>query len=62
MSDAPQQTGGIGCFGVLTIVFVVLKLVGTISWSWWLVLLPFYGPFALVSMLVIFLFAVGERK
>ena len=25
---------------VLTIVFVVLKLLGKIDWSWWLVLLP----------------------
>lgn len=25
---------------LLTIVFIVLKLVGVISWSWWLVLLP----------------------
>lgn len=25
---------------LLTIVFVVLKLIGTIDWSWWLVLLP----------------------
>ena len=25
---------------ILTIVFVVLKLIGVISWSWWLVLLP----------------------
>lgn len=25
---------------VLTIVFMVLKLVGTINWSWWVVLLP----------------------
>ena len=25
---------------VLTIVFVVLKLIGVISWSWFLVLLP----------------------
>jgi hypothetical protein len=62
MSNAPQQTGGIDCFDVLTIVFIVLKLVGTISWSWWLVLLPFYGPFALVVMLIIFLTAVGAFK
>lgn len=26
--------------GVLTVIFIVLKLVGVISWSWWLVLLP----------------------
>ncbi len=25
---------------VLTIVFVVCKLLGIITWSWWLVLLP----------------------
>lgn len=25
---------------LLTIVFVVLKLIGTIDWSWWIVLLP----------------------
>lgn len=25
---------------LLTIVFVVLKLIGTIDWAWWLVLLP----------------------
>lgn len=25
---------------LLTIVFIVLKLIGTINWSWWLVLLP----------------------
>ena len=33
---------GIGLFGVLGIVFTVLKLVGVINWSWWLVLLPFW--------------------
>lgn len=41
----------IGILGILGIVFVVLKLVGTITWSWWLVLLPFYG--GLVLFLVI---------
>ena len=25
---------------LLTIIFIVLKLLGVISWSWWLVLLP----------------------
>ena len=29
-----------GLLEVLTIVFVVLKLVGVITWSWWLVFLP----------------------
>lgn len=25
---------------ILTVVFVVLKMIGVIGWSWWLVLLP----------------------
>lgn len=29
-----------GSTELLTIVFIVLKLIGTIEWSWWLVLLP----------------------
>lgn len=36
---------------VLTIVLIVLKLLGVISWSWWLVLLPELlniGPYALI--------------
>jgi len=33
--------------GVLTIVFVVLKLVGVIDWSWWWVLSPTWIPIAL---------------
>lgn len=29
-----------GFLEALTIAFIVLKLVGVITWSWWLVLLP----------------------
>ena len=42
---------GFPIFGLLGVLFVGLKLagVGTVSsWSWWLVLLPFYGPLAFV--------------
>ncbi len=44
--------GGIGFLGLLTIAFIVLKLTGYIDWSWWLVLLPAYGLFALVLLLL----------
>lgn len=33
----------IGLLGLLGVVFVTLKLCNVIAWSWWLVLLPFYG-------------------
>jgi hypothetical protein len=60
-ANAQQQGGGIGCLGVLTIVFVVLKLTGNIDWSWWLVLLPFYGPLAIILLICVFLFIAGAK-
>lgn len=41
-----NNTGGISFLGLLAIVFITLKLTNYISWSWWLVLLPIYGPLA----------------
>ena len=32
---------------ILGLILVTLKLTGFIAWSWWLVLLPFYGVAAL---------------
>jgi hypothetical protein len=53
-----QSSGGIGFCGLLTIVFIVLKLIGVISWSWWWVLAPVWIPTALVVALVILVFLV----
>lgn len=47
-----QKSGGIGFFGLLTILFIGLKLMNYIDWSWYLVLLPLYGP--VVLALIIF--------
>ena len=38
----------IGLCSSLTVAFVVLKLLGKISWSWWWVLAPTWIPFAVV--------------
>lgn len=40
-------------FTVVGLIFVVLQLIGSIDWSWWLVLLPFYGPWALLIALLL---------
>jgi hypothetical protein len=29
------KAGGMGFLGWLTLTFIVLKLIGYISWSWW---------------------------
>jgi hypothetical protein len=48
---------------LLTILFIGLKLTGYVDWSWWLVLLPLWGVFALafVIFLVGALF-IGSSK
>jgi hypothetical protein len=33
----------IGFFGILSLIFIVLKLTEVAAWSWWLVLAPAYG-------------------
>lgn len=50
---------GVGFCEVLGIVFIVLKLVGVIDWSWWLVLLPIYAPLAifLLGAVIVVIFA-----
>lgn len=50
--------GGLGVGSVLTIVFVVLKLVGVINWSWWWVLSPLWIGFG-VTVLLILLFLLA---
>ena len=44
---------GLGVSGVLTIVFVVLKLIKVINWSWWWVLSPLWIDLGLVLIIVL---------
>lgn len=46
-------------FGILTIVFVTLKLTNVINWSWWFVLGPLWMPLAVVLVLAVVFFVIG---
>ncbi len=46
---------------VLTIAFIVLKLLGVISWSWWLVLLPEILAFVVYAIMVISAVVVNAK-
>ena len=46
--------------GVLTVIFIVLKLVGVITWSWWWVFSPIIGMWAFVGFL--FMIAYHARN
>ena len=51
-------SSGIGFTGLLTIVFITLKLTGYIAWSWWWVLSPILIPLSIgLVLLFIWLFA-----
>lgn len=52
-TSSSNSSGGTGVLGLLGICFIVLKLTGFISWSWWLVLAPFWGGFALVMTIIV---------
>lgn len=55
-----QASGEIGFAGLLTIVFIVLKLCGVIAWSWWWVLSPLWISAILwVILMIIVLLARG---
>lgn len=48
-----NKSGGIGFGGLLTLVFITLKLCKVITWSWWWVLSPLWISFGLTAVLVI---------
>lgn len=59
MSTKVESSGGIGFCGLLTIVFITLKLTHTIDWSWWWVLSPLWIPFALVILIFLIVLTVA---
>lgn len=44
---------GIGFSGLLTIVFITLKLLNVINWSWWWVLSPIWISVALAVVILL---------
>ena len=47
MKKESSVSGGTSFCSLLAIVFIVLKLLNIISWSWWWVLSPLWLPFAI---------------
>ena len=61
MSDS-KSNGGLGISGVLTIVFIVLKLVGVIDWSWLWVLSPLWINVGIVIILAIIIVIINNKS
>ena len=50
---------GISFTGLLTIVFIVLKLTHVINWSWWWVTAPLWGSLALGIIIILIAFIIA---
>jgi hypothetical protein len=44
---------------LLAVLFIGLKLGGVIDWSWWWVLAPIWGSFALLAVMLVVFFGVA---
>lgn len=53
-NQSNNSSGGIGFCGLLTSVFITLKLLDLITWSWWWVLSPIW-----ISLLLVVVIAVA---
>ena len=58
--DNKAKQGGLGIVSVLTIVFIVLKLLGAIQWSWIWVLSPIWIS-AVIAVAVFSVILIGGR-
>ena len=65
MNGDKETTGGVSFFGVLTVLFIGLKLSGIIHWSWCWVLAPIWAPSAIILVVLVVTYVVmlkGGRK
>lgn len=44
---------------LVTIIFVILKLCGVLSWSWWWVLSPLWGGVAIFIVVAVLIWLCG---
>lgn len=61
MSSSSSSSSGVGFVGLLTVLFVGLKLTGYINWSWWWVLSPMWISLLIVIVLVVFFLAIAAK-
>ena len=57
-----SSSSGVGFLGLLAILFIALKLLGVIHWSWWWVLAPLWGGALIVLGLCVLIFCIAWRN
>ena len=62
MSNSSSSSSGISFTGLLTVVFITLKLTKVIDWSWWWVMSPLLIPAAIVLVLLLVIGVIAFMK
>ena len=60
-----NSSSGIGILGILLIIFIVLKLLNVINWSWLVVFIPLWislGMFIVGLLIIIAMYIINENK
>ena len=60
--DNKKNSGGTNVLTVLQIIFIVLKLLDLINWSWWAVFIPTFISIGLWVLLLIVLAVLGLKS
>jgi hypothetical protein len=62
MKNESKSSGGISFLGMLTILFIGLKLTGYVDWSWTWVLSPLWIGFTIGVTLIVVAIMIEKRK
>ena len=61
-SQSTAKSSGVGFTGLLTILFIGLKLTHYIDWSWWWVLSPLWIGIAILILIIFIIVTVAVIK
>ena len=64
-NNSTTVKAGVGLAELMFLVFLVLKLIGFIDWSWWWVTAPLWIPFIIVIVLFVIcaiMYFVASKK
>lgn len=53
-----NSSSGVGVLGVLQIIFIVLKCIGVVDWTWLQVLIPTFISLGLTAIAIVVIIAV----
>jgi len=63
MAENESKQNGVGFLGILTLIFITLKLTNSINWSWWWVLAPLWiAPSILIVIVIIAIIYLQIKK